>query len=82
MFKKGGWKICGHCQGEGVCKNKIKSIQTFLWIIPIIERTSDASCLAAVGFDPCRDDAIVRCDVCKGKGYVYLDPNGDNNAGQ
>ena len=73
MAKK-GWQLCGHCQGSGTCKNKLKGLQTIFWFIPFPVKTSDASCLMAAGINPTRQDAVVKCDVCKGTGYVWLNP--------
>jgi hypothetical protein len=75
MAKK-GWQTCGHCEGSGSCRNKLKCFQTIFWLIPFPVKTSDASCLIAAGIDPTRQDAVVKCDVCKGTGYVWLDPEG------
>ena len=78
MFNKKGWQPCCHCgQGTGVCKNKIRAFQMILKIIPIPLYSSCASCLIAVNADPVRQDLIVRCNVCKGKGYIWLDPKGE-----
>jgi hypothetical protein len=74
---KNGWKTCGHCEGSGVCKNKLKGFQTIFWFIPFPIKVSDASCLMAEGIDPAKMDATVKCSVCKGTGFVYLDPNGE-----
>lgn len=75
MAKK-GWNYCCHCQGTGICMNKLQSIQFLFGFIPFITRSSDASCLAAAGADPTTSDFVVKCDVCKGTGYVYLNPEG------
>jgi DnaJ-class molecular chaperone len=74
---KNGWKTCGHCEGSGVCKNKLKGFQTIFWFIPFPIKVSDASCLMAEGIDPTKSDAIVKCSVCNGTGFVYLDQNGE-----
>ncbi len=76
MFSKKNWQYCCHCEGTGVCKTKTIGIKKILGIPLIPIRTSDASCLAAAGADPSKYDLIVRCDICKGTGYVYLDKNG------
>jgi len=80
---KPGWVYCGHCGGEGVCKNELVSIQWLYKIFPVFVFGSDASCLAAVGGDPRKDKGLkVRCDVCKGTGHVYLSPSGYENLSQ
>jgi hypothetical protein len=71
------YKTCGHCEGSGTCSRKLKGFQTVLGFIPFPVKSSCASCLIAEGMDPSRNDATVKCSVCKGTGYVYLDPNGD-----
>jgi hypothetical protein len=76
---KYGWVTCGHCEGSGTCKNKIKTFTTIFWIIPFPIRTSDATCLIAAGIDPSKHDFIVKCSVCKGTGKVWLGPNGERD---
>lgn len=70
------WKTCGHCQGSGTCKNKLKGIQMIWSFIPFPIKTSCASCLVKDGFDPSQIDLVVKCSVCKGRGYVFLHPAG------
>ena len=74
---KGGWKTCGHCEGAGTCTRKLKGFQTIFYFIPFPVKSSCASCLMADGIDPTKMDATVKCSVCKGTGYVFLDPNGE-----
>jgi len=84
MFSKKGWQPCSHCnQGTGVCKNEIRAIQMIYKIIPFPLHCSCASCLGSLGIDPTRHQHIVRCGTCKGTGYVWLDPKGEQtqNAG-
>ena len=71
------WKTCGHCQGTGVCRNKLKGFQRIFWFIPFPVKFSCASCLMADNIDPAKNDFIVKCSACKGSGYVYLDPLGN-----
>ena len=80
MFKKSGWQLCNHCEGTGVCRAKILGIKKVLGIPIIPVRSSCASCLAAVGVDPSKYDFIVKCGVCDGTGYVWLEPKGRKNA--
>lgn len=80
MFERKGWVPCPHCQNTAVCRNKIKAFQIILKFIPIPIRTSCASCLGSVGVDPSKLDLLVRCGVCKGSGYVWLNPKGVENA--
>jgi hypothetical protein len=74
MAKK--WTPCGHCQEGGTCKRKLKGFQPLFGFLPYPVSTSCSSCLIAAGIDPTRQDAIVKCSVCKGTGYVWLDPEG------
>lgn len=74
------WKTCGHCQGSGVCRNKLKGFQTIFWFIPFPVKFSCASCLMAEKVDPAKNDYTVKCCACGGKGMVWLHPIGDTNA--
>jgi len=74
---KTGWHYCGHCQGTGICKNKLKDIVPFYRVIPVPLMTSCDSCLIAVGADPTKTQLVVKCEPCEGTGYVYLGPDGN-----
>lgn len=73
---KPGWHVCNHCEGSGVCKHKIKSLETIFWILPFPIRASCDTCVMSIGANPTELSLLVRCNTCNGTGYKYLSENG------